>query len=70
MSKHHRNHSGQGTTAQLVEETTLARPDHERIAARAHELYLARGGGDGHADDDWLRAEEELSSESRSSRES
>jgi len=33
----------------------------ERIAARAYELYLARGGGDGQAWDDWLAAERELS---------
>lgn len=33
----------------------------ERIAARAYELYLARGGTDGQAWDDWLAAERELS---------
>jgi len=37
------------------------RYDPERIAARAYELYLARGGGDGQAWDDWLAAERELS---------
>ena len=35
--------------------------DPERIAARAYELYLARGGGDGQDWDDWLAAERELS---------
>ena len=35
--------------------------DRERIAARAYELYQARGGGDGRALDDWLDAERELS---------
>jgi|1185.fasta_scaffold483013_2 hypothetical protein len=34
----------------------------DRVAARAYELYLARGGGDGQAWDDWLAAERELSS--------
>jgi hypothetical protein len=34
----------------------------ERIAARAYELYLARGGSDGQDFDDWLTAERELSS--------
>jgi hypothetical protein len=34
----------------------------ERIASRAYELYLARGGSDGQAWDDWLAAERELSS--------
>jgi hypothetical protein len=33
---------------------------HERIEARAYELFLARGGGEGRALDDWLRAEEEV----------
>ena len=34
----------------------------DRIAARAYELYLARGGEDGRDWDDWLAAERELSS--------
>jgi hypothetical protein len=33
---------------------------HERIRARAFELYEQRGGEDGHELDDWLQAEEEL----------
>ena len=32
----------------------------EEIAARAYELYLARGGGHGQDWDDWLAAEREL----------
>jgi hypothetical protein len=32
----------------------------DRVAARAYELYLERGGGDGRAWDDWLAAEREL----------
>jgi hypothetical protein len=39
----------------------------ERINMRAYELYLARGGADGQAMDDWLTAERELS-ETRSNR--
>lgn len=35
-------------------------PSHEQIAARAFELYLLRGGGDGQEMNDWLRAEGEL----------
>lgn len=31
-----------------------------RIALRAYELYLQRGGLDGHADEDWLQAEREM----------
>ncbi|TVQ61368.1 MAG: DUF2934 domain-containing protein [Phycisphaerales bacterium] len=35
-------------------------PTHEQIAARAYELYLERGCEDGHAQEDWVRAEREL----------
>ena len=35
-------------------------PRLERISERAHELYEARGGGDGRDLDDWLRAEREI----------
>jgi hypothetical protein len=35
-------------------------PIHEAIEARAYELFLARGGRDGRALDDWLRAEHEV----------
>jgi len=33
---------------------------HEEVASRAYEIYLARGGGDGSAVEDWLQAEREL----------
>jgi hypothetical protein len=40
---------------------TAARPvEPDRVAQRAYELYLARGGGDGRDMDDWLSAEREL----------
>ena len=32
----------------------------ELIRQRAYELYLERGSEDGHAAEDWLRAEEEV----------
>ncbi len=32
----------------------------EEIARRAYEIFLARGGNDGHALDDWLGAEGEI----------
>ena len=70
MSKRKRTDSEQGATPQMVGETTLASPDRERIATRAYELYLARGGGDGQAMDDWLRAERELSNRNQPFRES
>ena len=50
------------TTANASVQTERANGDsQERIAARAYELYLARGGADGQAWDDWLAAERELS---------
>jgi hypothetical protein len=52
---------------QAAGDTTAAVPDRDRIATRAYELYLARGGGDGEALDDWLSAERELSTDRRSS---
>ena len=33
-----------------------------QIRQRAYELYQERGGEDGHDRDDWLRAEEEITS--------
>jgi len=35
-----------------------------RIARRAHEIYQARGGENGKALEDWLRAEQEIDRES------
>lgn len=35
-------------------------PSREEIAARAYELYLARGSLDGYSEEDWLMAEAEL----------
>jgi hypothetical protein len=39
--------------------------DPDRIAARAYELYLARGGMDGLDQDDWFQAERELQARER-----
>jgi Protein of unknown function (DUF2934) len=38
-------------------------PYGDRVAQRAYELYLARGGADGRDFDDWLIAERELTSD-------
>lgn len=54
-----------GTPPQSVGDTTAATPDRERIALRAYELYLSRGGGEGSAVDDWLAAEREFTSTGR-----
>jgi hypothetical protein len=46
-------------TATLDRESDIADP-RDRIAMRAYELYLARGGSDGGDFDDWLAAEREI----------
>lgn len=48
------------TAPQSMGDTSAASPDRERVAMRAYELYLARGGGEGGALDDWLAAEREF----------
>jgi len=51
------------TTATLpssVGDTTVSESDRDRIAARAYELYLARGGSHGMDMEDWLTAEREV----------
>ncbi len=55
--------AGAGTTAKAATTSSAAvkpAPTHDEIAKRAYELYLARGGEHGHADEDWARAESEL----------
>ena len=46
--------------------TTTSEPQEleleHQIRLRAHELYVARGREDGHEVEDWLRAEEEITS--------
>ena len=37
-----------------------AHPHHEQIARRAYEIFLARGGTHGNAEQDWHQAEREL----------
>ena len=52
---------------QSAGDPSAAIPDRERIAARAYELYLARGRSGGRELDDWLEAERELSTTDRDS---
>lgn len=63
-----RKRSEQGGRSQS--ETAVAASNHElnqdgreRVAGRAYELYLARGGSDGADLEDWLAAERELGNE-------
>jgi hypothetical protein len=51
---------GEPVAPQMTGDTTAANPDRERLASRAYELYMARGGSDGQDLDDWLTAEREL----------
>jgi hypothetical protein len=39
--------------------------DHDAIARRAHELFVERGEEHGHDEEDWLRAEKEVRSQSQ-----
>jgi Protein of unknown function (DUF2934) len=51
------------TSAPMMKATKVSkmrRPSHDAIAARSYELYLARGSETGHAEQDWLQAEAEL----------
>jgi hypothetical protein len=44
--------------------------DQDKIAKRAHELYLQRGSEPGHELDDWLQAEAELAASAPEAEES
>ena len=55
---------------EMAGDTTAGSSERERIAARAYELYLARGGADRQADDDWFNAERELGNDGNSSNDS
>jgi hypothetical protein len=48
------------------ERDTTSSNGRERVAMRAYEIYVERGGGDGRDKDDWFAAERELYGESRS----
>jgi hypothetical protein len=50
------------TSAPMIKTTKVRtrHASHDEIAARSYELYLARGGDAGHAEEDWLQAEAEL----------
>ena len=60
---------GTATLPQPVGDTTVSEADRDRIAARAYELYLARGGSHGMDMEDWLIAEREVRGQGDSSNE-
>jgi hypothetical protein len=54
-------HKTQGNRAENnSHDETAAMIDRDRLAQRAYELYLERGGEDGQDIEDWLVAEREL----------
>lgn len=46
-----------------VEESVFSKPGHEDIAVLAYSYWLERGQPDGSAEEDWLRAERELTTQ-------
>jgi len=48
------------TAPQYAGDTTAAGPERERIASRAYELWIERGGAHGRDVEDWLDAEREV----------
>lgn len=58
--------AGSGRRAAALGEAKQGRakePRLDRIARRAHEIYVARGGVHGKDLDDWLQAEREIDAE-------
>lgn len=53
--------AAESAAPQMSGDTTTAADERDRIAARAYELYLERGGVGGDAMEDWLAAEREFS---------
>jgi Protein of unknown function (DUF2934) len=47
-------------TAADAPEPIFIRPSHDQIAALAQKYWAERGYADGHAEHDWLRAEQDL----------
>ena len=54
------NQSDSAADEELFSEDTIAAPSHEKIAALAYQLWIARGSEDGAAEEDWFEAEHEL----------
>ena len=56
------SHAGPGSEKSGPTEQAARRAEvhHDRIAQRAYELYEQRGGQDGRALEDWLKAERQL----------
>ncbi len=48
------------TKSTVADKVTAVTPTHEEIAHLARKFWAERGHQDGHAEQDWLRAEQEL----------
>jgi hypothetical protein len=70
MARRKKAESETAASPRMAAQTTAANLDRERVAMRAYELYLARGGGDGQSEQDWFTAEREVGAGSRPTRES
>ena len=53
--------------SQFYREAGVLAPSYEQIAQRAYALYVARGCAGGHAQEDWLEGEKQLTEEMRKS---
>lgn len=61
MAKNRKRHEGEPSSFDQSNGNTNGSTNlSDRVAVRAYELYLERGGADGRDWDDWLAAEREL----------
>jgi len=51
---------GRRPAADATPTRTVTAPSYEQIAARAYEIFIARGGQHGRDQEDWYQAESEL----------
>lgn len=61
-SKSPSHSESKGAASQAAVHADTTQPSVDAIARRAYELFQLRGGTHGHALEDWLQAEHELSS--------
>ena len=54
------SHTSETTPSKKTVAPVVPQDSQELIRLRAYQLYEQRGGEDGHADEDWVRAETEI----------
>ena len=52
--------NGNGSSLRTKSKSVPKPPTHDKIAARAYEIYLERNGAPGNPLEDWVRAEREI----------